>query len=99
MIGFDRRQCLGSETFELAPVLRSIALEEDPGQQHGIPVPFCQWRDAYRDLTDAIEKILAEATFVAQALEILMGGAHHTHIHRNGLVAPESLNFPFLEKT
>ena len=68
------------------------------GQQRGIAHPIPQGRDVDDDLGQSVIQIFAKTPFLAQRMEILMGGADNAHIHGNLLAAAHSFNGSLLQK-
>src|SRR6202021_2704117 len=45
-----------------------------------------------------VKKVLAKAPFEDERLQILVWGAHHTHVNRNGLAPTQTLDDAVLQK-
>src|SRR5438067_3158839 len=79
----QRTQGLGSDVFDRLAVLQGEFLDEIFHQQRNVFLAFAQRRQIHGDDVEAIEEILAEATFFDALLQIHVGGSDDAHIYLN----------------
>ncbi len=59
--------------------------------------PLAQGRQCQRKNINTVKQIAAEAVLLHEVFQVAVRGDHHTHVHFDGLVAANALDFAFFQ--
>ena len=88
---------LGAELQDLLAPLQGKTAQEMEGQPGDIVFPVPEGRQDDGDDVEAIEEVFPEGPFFDLGQEILVGGGQDAHIHGQGLLSPQALEFAGLQ--
>jgi hypothetical protein len=80
------------------PELRTITIEEEPGEDADVRAPFAQWRDPDREDVQAVIQVRAKSALRDLVREIAVGRGQDADVHADRLVRADALHLAALKR-